>query len=78
MKKYRILKREGDETEFYPISDELFTQEEVNGVFSMMLRASIVMNESHKGNPILVTNLHSPEVPSIPNVEIFVTFEEVE
>ena len=76
-KLYRILKREGRDGQFESIGDT-FTEQELQSIMAKLLRAAIVVNESHDGNPVLMVNLHHPDEPSIPDVKMYVTFEEIE
>lgn len=76
MKMYKLMKRSEHESSYQTV--ETLTEDELKGVISKVMRFAIVVNDNHKGNPIMMFNLHSPEVSSIPDEKIFITFEEVE
>jgi hypothetical protein len=77
-KMFRVLKRESYEIDFYPIAgDEAYPQDMLDRIVNMIARGGRLSDEQYKGNPIFVVNLAHPDVPSIPNVEFAVTYEEV-
>ncbi len=76
-KMYRIVRRDEGETDFHPITDEIFTEQEIKNAFALMMRSAIVVNENHQGNPVFMISLHSDEVDSIPDLKMFVSVEEV-